>query len=88
LSKTRPGVFDVRIVIAVLIGVYGLVLTVLGIGFTPDSDIDKSAGVNINLWSGIGMLLFAAGFLLWARLRPLVLPEHKEDGGAEAPPSE
>jgi hypothetical protein len=35
------------------------------------SEIQKSAGVNINLWAGIGMLVTAAGFVLWARLRPL-----------------
>jgi hypothetical protein len=88
MAKNRVGVFDVRLVIAVLFGAYGLVLTVLGIGFTPDQDIDRSAGVNINLWAGIGMLAFAGAFALWARLRPLTVPEHKEDGGAEAPPSE
>jgi drug/metabolite transporter (DMT)-like permease len=67
----RPAVFDIRIVIAVLIGLYGLVITVLGLFFTTDAEIQKSAGVNINLWGGLGMLVTAAGFVIWARLRPL-----------------
>lgn len=72
--RTRTRVFDLRLVIALLIGVYGLVLTVLGLAFTSDTEIAKSAGVNINLWAGIGMLLGAAAFLGWAWLRPLAVP--------------
>ncbi|GAB3478179.1 hypothetical protein [Amycolatopsis cihanbeyliensis] len=75
----RAGAFDVRMVIALLMGVYGAVLTVMGLGVTTEEEIAKSAGVNINLWAGIGMLLFAASFVLWVRLRPLVVPESTED---------
>jgi hypothetical protein len=67
----RPAIFDIRVIIAVLIGLYGLVITVLGLFFTTDAEIQKSAGVNINLWGGLGMLVAAAGFAIWARLRPL-----------------
>jgi hypothetical protein len=81
--------FDIRVIIALLIGAYGLVITVMGIGFTTDEEIRKAAGVNINLWAGIGMLLLAAGFVVWARLRPLAVPK-EPDGEADdsAPPSE
>ncbi len=80
--------FDIRLIIALLIGVYGLVITVMGIGFTTDEEIRKAAGVNINLWAGIGMLLVAAAFVVWARLRPLAVPDEL-DGEADdsAPPS-
>ncbi|MFF5987938.1 hypothetical protein [Prauserella flavalba] len=71
----RAGVFDIRLIIALLIGVYGAVLTVLGIGFTTDEDIAKAANVNINLWAGLAMLVFAALFVLWTWLRPLRVPE-------------
>lgn len=75
-SRThRAGVFDVRLVIALLMGVYGLVITVMGLGFTTDEEIAQSAGVNINLWAGIGMLVFAALFVLWTRLRPIRVPD-------------
>jgi hypothetical protein len=70
--------FDVRLIIALLIGGYGLVITVMGIGFTTDEEISKAAGVNINLWAGIGMVVVAAFFITWARLRPVVVPSHLE----------
>ncbi|OLT45161.1 hypothetical protein BJF85_01775 [Saccharomonospora sp. CUA-673] len=74
-EKKSPGAFDVRLVIALLIGVYGIVLTVLGLGFTTDEDLAKADGMNINLIAGIGMLIFTALFLLWVKLRPLRVPE-------------
>jgi len=76
-ESTRPhkaGAFDIRLIIALLIGVYGVVLTIMGIGFTSDADKAKAAGVNINLWAGIGMLVFTVLFVLWARLRPIIVP--------------
>jgi hypothetical protein len=65
--------FDLRTVIAVLFGVYGIVLTVMGL-FTGEAELAKAGGININLWSGIGMILAAVFFLVWVRLRPLVPP--------------
>ena len=71
------GAFDIRTVIALLFVVYGAVLTVVGL-LQPQAELDKSAGVNINLYAGIGMLLFAAAFLTWARLRPIVVPDQPQ----------
>ena len=73
-TETRTSAFDIRLIIALLLGVYGVVLLVLGLFFVSDSDIKKSAGVNINLWTGIAMLVGCALFVLWARLRPLRVP--------------
>lgn len=62
--------FDLRTVIALLFGFYGVVLTILGlIGASPE-DMAKSGGIAINLWTGIGMLVLAGLFLLWLRLSP------------------
>lgn len=72
---TRRTAFDVRLIIALLMGLYGLVITIMGLGFTTDDEIDRAAGVNINLWAGIGMLAVAAAFLTWAMVRPLRIPE-------------
>jgi drug/metabolite transporter (DMT)-like permease len=80
-SGARPkkaGAFDIRLIIALLIGVYGVILTVMGIGFTSDAELEKAAGVNINLWAGIGMLVAAALFVIWAQVRPLVVPAETE----------
>jgi hypothetical protein len=77
-GKHTAGAFDVRSVIAYLIGLYGVVLTVMGLFDRSEETLAKSAGVNANLWSGLGMLAFALGFLLWVRLRPVVVPEGVE----------
>jgi len=76
-EKKKAGAFDIRVVIALLIGIYGLVLTILGI-VESQPEVDKAAGVNINLWGGIGMLVFTALFVLWARLRPIAVPVDEE----------
>ena len=62
--------FDIRRIIGGLFVVYGLLLTILGAGASQE-DIDKAAGANVNLWTGIAMLIFAALMIGWALLRPL-----------------
>ncbi|NIH82069.1 hypothetical protein [Amycolatopsis viridis] len=80
----RAGAFDIRLIIALLTGVYGVVLTVMGIAFTDDADLRKAAGVNINLWAGIGLLVFTALMALWALTRPIRVPVTEGDEtGAE-----
>ncbi len=78
-TQTRTSAFDIRLIIALLTGVYGLVLTVLGLFVTSDAEIEKSAGVNINLWAGLALLVVALLFVVWARLRPLRIPVHHEE---------
>ncbi|MDT8911697.1 hypothetical protein [Amycolatopsis sp. PS_44_ISF1] len=76
-QSSRPrkaGAFDIRLIIALLTGVYGVVLTVMGAAFTSQADLDKAAGVNINLWAGIGLLVVTAIFVAWALVRPVVVP--------------
>jgi drug/metabolite transporter (DMT)-like permease len=62
--------FDLRLIIAFLFGLYGVVLVVIGLGFTSDDDLRKAEGVNINLWAGIAMAVLAVVFAVWATLRP------------------
>lgn len=71
----RAGAFDIRALIALLIGVYGAVLVVTGLLATSARDLERAGGTNVNLWAGIGMLVFAAAFVTWARVRPLVVPD-------------
>ena len=66
--------FDLRTVIALLFGVYGIVLLIQGLFFDSQAEIAKSGGIHINVWSGIGMIVVAALFVVWVRLRPLVPP--------------
>jgi hypothetical protein len=47
-----------------------VILTILGLG-ASDADIDRAAGINVNLWTGLAMIAVAALFLVWAFTRPL-----------------
>ena len=70
--------FDLRIIIAFLFGLYGVVLVVVGLGFTTDEDLKKAEEVNINLWAGIAMAVLAALFAAWAVLRPQFVDTDKQ----------
>jgi hypothetical protein len=80
LSGAAANLFDLRMIIGALFVVYGVVLVVLGL-FDSPAEVAKSAGVRINLWTGIGMLALAAVFLTWVKLRPLT---HELARAAEA----
>jgi xanthine/uracil/vitamin C permease (AzgA family) len=49
--------------------VYGVIVTIAGIS-PSQATLDKAEGVNINLWTGIAMLLLGIFFLGWVKLRP------------------
>jgi hypothetical protein len=92
----RAGALDIRSITAVLFAIYGLLLTGVGIASTSPEDIAKAAGININLWLGLGMLLVAVVFGAWARLRPVVVTtgepadvsgSDKADSESPAPPA-
>jgi hypothetical protein len=71
--------FDIRRLIGALFALYGIVLTITGI--VGSSHIKhKAAGINIDLWTGIGMVIFAAVMLIWAFTRP-TMPEPPETRG-------
>ena len=71
--------FDLRTVIAILFIFYGVILTIMGLFFETPEDIAKAGGLNLNLWSGIVMIIVAALFYLWARTRPLAPPPSAVD---------
>ena len=69
-AARAANLFDVRRFIGGLFLLYGLILFILGIG-ASDADVEKAAGVNVNLWTGLAMLVVGAIFLAWAFARPL-----------------
>ena len=73
----KAGAFDIRTFIAMLIGIYGVVLVVMGLFFTSDEELAKADDLNINLWAGLGMVVLAALFRAWAIWKPVVVPEHE-----------
>jgi hypothetical protein len=64
------NMFDIRRIIGGLFLFYGVVLFVLGLG-ASDADVERAAGINVNLWVGISLLVTAGLFIAWALLRPL-----------------
>jgi NADH:ubiquinone oxidoreductase subunit 5 (subunit L)/multisubunit Na+/H+ antiporter MnhA subunit len=62
--------FDIRRLIGGLFLIYGVILVILGLG-ESDKSIAKSADINVNLYSGLGMLVVAAIFIAWGLMRPL-----------------
>jgi len=84
-TETRTSAFDIRLIIALLLGIYGLVLTVLGLFFVTDEDNAKSAGVNVNLWTGLGMLVFGVLMIAWALWRPAAPKPRPTGRGSSSP---
>ena len=69
-KSAAARLFDIRLLIGGLFVLYGLMLGIAGF-FTSDKARAKAAGININLWLGIGMLVLGLLFLLWRKLNPL-----------------
>jgi hypothetical protein len=64
------NLFDLRRIIGGLFVLYGVVLTIVGIGDSA-AEVAKAAGLRINLIAGLGMLALGIFFIAWALLRPL-----------------
>lgn len=62
--------FDIRRLIGGLFILYGVILTVLGLVGSFNVK-HKAAGINIDLWTGIAMLIFGALMIFWALSRPV-----------------
>ncbi|MFJ2772103.1 hypothetical protein [Streptomyces sp. NPDC087300] len=77
-SATAARLFDIRRIIGGLFVVYGIIVTIAG--FTAsDADLKKAEDININLWTGLGMLALGLFFLGWLWLRPTVAPAQEPD---------
>lgn len=75
-SQHTAGAFDIRNFIGALLGIFGIILLLMGI--FGDTEESKTGGINANLWAGIALLVVSAFFLSWARLRPTIVPDHVE----------
>ncbi|WP_405871991.1 MULTISPECIES: hypothetical protein [unclassified Streptomyces] len=72
-SATAARIFDLRRIIGGIFVLYGLMVGIAGLT-DSDAEIDKAQGININLWTGLGMLLLGIFFLVWLKLRPTPPP--------------
>src|SRR3978361_2177820 len=71
--------FDIRRIIGGLFLLYGVILVVTGIVGSHHVK-NKAAGINIDLWTGLGMLVVGVLRIVWALKRP-------GPPGSEPPPS-
>ena len=69
-ARKAANRFDIRRIIGGVFLVYGLILGVVGI-IGSDAVKNKAAGVNVNLWTGLAMLVAGAMMVAWALLRPV-----------------
>ncbi|MDQ2758267.1 MAG: hypothetical protein M3Y71_17225 [Actinomycetota bacterium] len=80
--------FDLRTVIAILFGTFGIILLIVAFTDTTQTELDKAGGIRINLWTGIAMLVASALFVAWVRLKPpLVATADDDDEPAHGPGS-
>jgi hypothetical protein len=84
-AMTAANLFDLRRIIGGLFVGYGVLLTILGLT-DSDAEIQRAAGININLWAGLGMLVFGGLMLLWAFTRPL--GDQLREAEPDEPPSD
>jgi prolipoprotein diacylglyceryltransferase len=82
-QSAASRLFDLRSMIGGLFVLYGIMLTVAGF-FTSPANLAKAAGININLWMGIAMLILGVLFLVWWRLNPTrhEQPDQPHENGA------
>lgn len=77
----KAGLFDIRSIIGLLLGIYGVILVVTSF-FTSDKQLAKADGVDVNLWTGLGLVVASIVFIAWARLRPIVVPDDPDGDAA------
>lgn len=77
-ASHSAGIFDIRNIIGLLLGIYGVILVLMGL--FADKALDKTGGINANLWAGIVLVAVAIIFAVWAKLNPTYVPaEFEED---------
>ena len=60
---------DIKIPIGLMFSIFGIILTIMGLVTNSDTEMYRqSLGHNINLWSGLSMIVFGAFMLLTSTL--------------------
>lgn len=75
----RAGLFDIRNIIGLLLGTYGVILVVTGL--VAGAEPEKTGDLNANLWTGIALVVSAGLFMGWAAVRPILVPEAGSGSG-------
>lgn len=79
------GAFDIRNFIGTLLGLFGILLTLMGLFAFDDAAAAKTGGMNANLWAGLAMIVVAIAFVVWTKLNPIRMVVRENEDGAEVP---
>lgn len=63
---------DIRTIIGSLMGIYGVILILVGAFADPPTG--KVAGNTVNLLAGAALLILGVAFIAWALVRPVSMP--------------
>jgi len=84
-GKKTAGIFDIRVIIGALLGLFGLILLLTSLFSDPQAQVAKANDVDLNLWTGLCLLAASALFIAWAFLRPIVVDESAASSGDRPP---
>jgi hypothetical protein len=85
-KNAARNLLDLRRIIGGLLLLYGVILTIVGI-VASDEQKTKAAGENVNLWTGLGLLVFGGLFIAWSLLSPFEELDQFDDEASEPAPS-
>jgi hypothetical protein len=78
-AARAANLLDIRRIIGAVLALYGVLITAAGL-FGSNADKHQAAGVNINLYAGLAILLAGILFLVWGFTRPFTDTEEGEEG--------
>lgn len=78
MTMTQARMLDLRTYICALFAIFGITVTTAGI-FADPAEIQKAAGININLYAGMSMLALSVVMGVWALTVPPEVPEPSAD---------
>jgi hypothetical protein len=80
-AKLLRYLFDIRCIVGLLLGIYGVLLTIAGLApavsgrhndpAAAGNRVDLYVGTDANWWVGLVLIGVAAVFFAWAVLRPI-----------------
>lgn len=85
-AASAARLFDIRRIIGGLFVLYGVILLITGLVDGAEAS-KQAAGIDINIWTGVGMLVAGLLFLLWMRLNPVQAPKPADDDGSNTRPT-
>jgi hypothetical protein len=83
-AASAARLFDIRRIIGGLFVLYGVILLITGLVDGADAS-KQAAGIDINVWTGVAMLVAGLLFLLWMRLNPVQAPTKADDDDSGTP---